>query len=250
MEKKLVSVMGTRSAMRSTASPMPRPMVCASTTRRNSERSGSGDSVAMTRRQSPRGSPALTPRMMMSTALGNSAENLASRRFFLEAEHPGRDAEPAHQCARPGHRHVVLDDEQRQPEQQARHRGTHKVAVAAPVQAGLLDADLQRRLLLAAVLDLLQAVGDLLAPARRIDHALDADALGAGRRDGFAALLGLDVARQVGARHEEQAAERHDAEPVRHGGAAVEGGQGRHHSSAPCLSSARSSAAARRSSSP
>ena len=82
-----------RSAKRSVASPIDRPIVCDSTIWRNSLRTGSSASVAMMRKQSPTGRPALTPRMMMSTEPGNASMNLATRRFAMKAQQPMRKPE-------------------------------------------------------------------------------------------------------------------------------------------------------------
>jgi hypothetical protein len=48
--------------------------------RRNSVLTGSAASLAMMRKQSFKGRPALMPRTMMSIALGNSMPNFFSRR--------------------------------------------------------------------------------------------------------------------------------------------------------------------------
>ncbi len=88
MAKKLASASGTRSGRRDTASSSGRPRVWSSTISWNSLRTGSWESLAMTFRQSISGRPALTPRTMTSTALGNSLENRLNRRLRLKLTKP------------------------------------------------------------------------------------------------------------------------------------------------------------------
>jgi hypothetical protein len=63
---------------------------------RNSDRTGSCASVAITRMQSPSGRPARTPRTITSIAFGNSSRNLLMRRFLRDARtQRGKPREPA-----------------------------------------------------------------------------------------------------------------------------------------------------------
>ena len=77
------------------------PCDCDSTISRNSAVTGSEASAAMMRKQSPSGRPALTPRTMMSIALGNSATNLLMRRAQEAGQHEIRQPQRADHRHRP-----------------------------------------------------------------------------------------------------------------------------------------------------
>ena len=74
MPKKLASGQGMVSLMRMAASGIDRPTCWASTMRRNSVFTGSGNSLAISRMPSLSGRPDLTARTITSSALGNSFE--------------------------------------------------------------------------------------------------------------------------------------------------------------------------------
>src|SRR5574337_698577 len=94
IEKKFVSVIGTRCAMRSTASGRVSPRDTDSTTLRNSDLTGSTLSLATMRIVSPSGRPALTPRTMTSIAFGKFSMKRLIRRARNRAS-ARRGAPPA-----------------------------------------------------------------------------------------------------------------------------------------------------------
>ena len=122
------------------------PSACVSTIMRNSLRTGSGDSLAMMRRQSLSGRPALTPRTMTSMALANSSRNFFTRRFLQEAEDPARQAEAGGE-GRPTSEHERAA-RRRRPAKTGRARGRADAdAELFHPDSRLLSADSPARLL-------------------------------------------------------------------------------------------------------
>jgi hypothetical protein len=80
MPKKPASGQGIVSGILRAASGIDMPTCCDSTIRRNSERTGSCDSVEMRRMPSFSGRPDLMARTMMSSAFGNSSRKAFTRR--------------------------------------------------------------------------------------------------------------------------------------------------------------------------
>jgi hypothetical protein len=93
--KKFASGTGIFSYNFAQASPNGIPTACVSRILRNSDFTGSGDSTAITFKQSSSGSPALAPRTMTSIASGNASTKRASRRFFKsDSSHRGKPKAP------------------------------------------------------------------------------------------------------------------------------------------------------------
>ena len=163
---------------------------------------GSGASVAMMRRQSPSGRPALTPRTMTSTASGKLMQELVLAPLLQKAEQPARHAEAAGKGRR------RLRPACRRRRGRPATNSTTPIADAdddelplRPAQAGLRDAHRQAagssaffcRTSSSFSVSSTCSRRTFGLVARRRPHAR---AAGSGRDDAFLAPLGLALARQ------------------------------------------------------
>ena len=196
--------------MRAIASGTERPICWDSTTRRNSDFTGSLDSLAISRSASLSGRPDLIERTMTSSAFGNSSMNFLRRR--LSAKLTKKRGMPA-----PTTKAMPSTTKMFMPPRKAKAPANRPSSDAADIelgfgkaQAGLHDLGLEGRGLLLVdlfllLLEFLQRILHRFAALGHFGEAvargLDLDPVGLGRLDLVDARLGLLVVLDAREKH-------------------------------------------------
>jgi hypothetical protein len=169
---------------------------------RNSVRIGSGASAARTRSESPSGRPDLMPRTMTSIASGEPVEKSRLPPLLEIRQDPARQAEAGGEGEQRRRDQAGVEDEHRREHDGAQRHAGHDELLLRPGEAGLSEADRQRRRFrfLGPLLEVLEAAFDLLA-ARFQCARSHLRCRHAGSGDAQHPLFGFLFARQIRVDH-------------------------------------------------